>query len=189
MQERISIRIQPLQKLMFADVQRVLCGYSSSRKYAITRTETATGLTFELRLVSLDTPYVKAPEQVTPDMLARYEALLPKGYSFGAYDDARLVGLILAEPVRWNKSINVCEFHVLAAYQQKGIGKRLMQCIVDKANAAGERIIVCETQNTNVPAINVYHRLGFHIEAVDISYYSNSDFPEGEMAVFMKQRL
>ena len=31
--------------------------------------------------------------------------------------------------------------------------------------------------------------LGFRVEGVDISFYSNDDYPEGEIAVFMKRRL
>lgn len=49
--------------------------------------------------------------------------------------------------------------------------------------------MVCETQSTNGAAIEAYHRLGFRVEGVDISYYSNEDYPDGECAVFMKKRL
>jgi len=53
----------------------------------------------------------------------------------------------------------------------------------------GLRIIVWETQTTNVPAIRAARRLGFQLESIDISYYTNADYPAGEMAVFMKRRL
>jgi ribosomal protein S18 acetylase RimI-like enzyme len=64
-----------------------------------------------------------------------------------------------------------------------------METAVQKAKAAGLRTIVCETQNTNATAVNVYRRLGFSVEAIDISYYSNDDYPDGDVAVFMKRRL
>jgi len=64
-----------------------------------------------------------------------------------------------------------------------------MEAVAQKAKAAGLRAIVCETQNTNATAVNVYRRLGFAVEAVDISYYSNNDYPDGDVAVFMKWRL
>ena len=64
-----------------------------------------------------------------------------------------------------------------------------MECVAEKASRADFRTIVCETQNTNPTAINVYRKLGFRVEGVDISFYSNDDYPEGEMAVFMKRRL
>jgi len=184
-----NITIHALQSLTLADLHRVVSGYSSTGKYAITLSTHETTMSFELRLVALEKPYIKPPDPVDTDMLTRYTALLPKDYCFGAYDDDLLIGLIIAEPVPWNKSINVCEFHVCANYQNKKIGKQLMKCVSDKARDERFRIIVCETQNTNLPAIAVYQRLGFQLEGLDISYYSNTDFPDGEMAVFMKQRL
>lgn len=51
------------------------------------------------------------------------------------------------------------------------------------------RAVVCETQNTNVAAIRFYRRMGFDIEGVDLSYYSNQDCPDGEVALFLKKRL
>ena len=99
------------------------------------------------------------------------------------------MGFILGEPHDWNRSICVPEFHVAETYRQMGIGRKLMECVAQNSNRAGFRAIVCETQNTNVTAIEVYHKLGFRIEAIDISFYSNHDYPDGEMALFMKRRL
>ena len=50
-------------------------------------------------------------------------------------------------------------------------------------------LIVCETQNYNVPAIEFYRKVGFEIEGIDLSYYSNRDMTEGEVAIFMKRKL
>jgi hypothetical protein len=38
-----------------------------------------------------------------------------------------------------------------------------------------------------VPAIRFYHALGFTLDGVDISFYSNDDLARGEIAVFMKK--
>jgi ribosomal protein S18 acetylase RimI-like enzyme len=70
-----------------------------------------------------------------------------------------------------------------------GVGSQLMEQLAEKGKAAGLRIIVCETQTTNVPAIQFYHRVGFVMEGIDLSYYSNEDYSDGEIAVFMKRRL
>jgi ribosomal protein S18 acetylase RimI-like enzyme len=51
------------------------------------------------------------------------------------------------------------------------------------------RCLVCETQTTNVPSIQFYRSMGFHLEGLDLSYYTNEDQERGEMAVFMKKRL
>ncbi|MYE91002.1 GNAT family N-acetyltransferase, partial [Candidatus Poribacteria bacterium] len=81
------------------------------------------------------------------------------------------------------------EFHVAETHRKQNIGKRLMECVVEKASRAGLRIIVCETQNTNPTAISVYRKLGFRVEGIDISLYSNHDYPEGEIAIFMKRSI
>jgi len=64
-----------------------------------------------------------------------------------------------------------------------------MEALAEKARKAGLRTIVCETQTTNAPAIRFYRKLGFNIEGIDLSCYSNEDFPDGEIAIFMKRRL
>ena len=98
-------------------------------------------------------------------------------------------GMALAEPHVWNKSLWVHEFHVAASQRGRGVGRRLMDALVQEASCAGLRTIVCETQNTNAPAIHFYQRLGFRIEGVDLSYYSNDDHPDGEIALFMKRPI
>jgi ribosomal protein S18 acetylase RimI-like enzyme len=64
-----------------------------------------------------------------------------------------------------------------------------MEAVINQAKDSGLRIVSCETQNTNVPAIRFYQRMGFQIEALDLSLYTNHDFPEGEIAIWMKRKI
>jgi streptothricin acetyltransferase len=182
------IEIRSLRQLNSTDLTRVASGYCSDSKYVVRHTETEDGIRFDLQLVPLNKPYVKKWDD-DDDTLQRYQTVLNAGYSFGGYDGNLLVGLVVAEPHEWNRSLSVWEFHVAESYRNQGIGRRLMECVAEKGKRAGLRTIVCETQNTNVPAIRIYRKLGFRIEGIDISYYSNSDYPNGEIAVFMKRRL
>lgn len=174
--------------LKVSDLERIAAGYISHTKYAIRHTSTGEVVRFDVRLVPLDAPYVKKFEW-DAEIFERYTKILHAGYSFGAYDDGVLVGFIIGEPHAWNGSLWVWEFGVDEAYRKRGVGGRLMDSAAERARSAGLRRIVCEAQNTNVTAIAVYRRLGFEMEAVDISYYSNDDYPDGEMAIFMKRRL
>jgi len=61
--------------------------------------------------------------------------------------------------------------------------------LADKARVAGFRVLVLETQNTNVPAIRFYRKAGFEVEGIDLSYYSNTDITDGEIAIFMKRKI
>jgi streptothricin acetyltransferase len=181
------IEIRSLSALTLSDLKRVASGYWSDSKYVVRYVSAGNQVTFDLHLVNLGKPYVKKFEH-DDDTIQRYEVVLNDGFSFGAYDGNLLVGLVIGEPNEWNRSLWVWEFHVLEMYRNRKIGRQLMERIAEKAKGAGFRTIVCETQNTNVSAIKVYRKLGFELEGIDISYYSNNDYPDGEIAFFMKRR-
>lgn len=61
--------------------------------------------------------------------------------------------------------------------------------LASRAQAAGLRALAVETQNTNVAAIRFYRSVGFAIEGIDLSYYSNIDVEDGEVAIFLKRKL
>lgn len=181
--------IRRLTSLALADLKRVASGYSCDSKYLVNYADSQGHTSFELRLVALPTPFVKAYDHFDDESLERYGPALGSGFSCGAFEDDALVGLAIAEPDRWNRSVWVWEFHVAESYRRKGIGGRLMEYVALQAKREGLRSIVCETQNTNAIAIEAYRRLGFRVEGVDISHYSNDDYPDGEIAVFMKRRV
>jgi ribosomal protein S18 acetylase RimI-like enzyme len=182
------IEIRSLTALTLSNLERVASGYSSDSKYVVEYTSTEDQVRFDLQLVSPDRPYFKKFEH-DDDTIQRYERVLKDGFSFGAYDGNLLIGLVVGELQEWNHIVWVWEFHVLEAYRIMSIGKQLMERVAEKAKDEGFRAIVCETQNTNTVAIKVYRKLGFRLEGIDISYYSNDDYPDGEIAIFMKRRL
>jgi ribosomal protein S18 acetylase RimI-like enzyme len=178
-----------LTSLTSDDLRAIITGYVAQERYAVTWEETETGVRFGLERQPLAKPYVQTYDYLDAETLARYQGLLPLGYSLGAWIDEQWVGLAIAEPHRWNRSLWVYEFHVAQAHRGRGIGQALMEALAQRATAGGLRTIVCETQNTNAPAIHFYHKAGFRIEGIDLSYYSNQDFPDGEVAIFLKRRL
>lgn len=182
------IEISPLTKLERTDLERVASGYTSNGKYQVTYSDSEDQSSIRLQFVENQKPYVKKFDN-DAETLQLYTALLPNGFSFGAYDNDLLVGILLAEPREWNRSLWVWEFHVAETHRNQGIGKRLMERAVESAKGNHLRTIICETQNTNANAIHVYRKLGFRVEGIDISYYTNDDHPDGEVAVFMKRRL
>lgn len=183
------IDIRRLTTLTAADLKRVASGYTSNSKYTVKHTDSAEYAAIELALVQLEQPYVKAYDHFDDETVDRYRQALALGYSFGAFDGELLVGIVLAEAHAWNQSVWVWEFHVESSYQGQGIGRRLIEALAETAHTADLHTIVCETQNTNATAIQIYRQLGFRLEGVDISYYSNQDYPDGEIAVFMKRRV
>ena len=184
----VGFLILPLVEFSDADFARIVQGYTSPERYRVEREVGEAQTTLRLTLERLENPYRKDFHSDTEE-LARYRTFLADGFSFGAYVDENLVGLALAEPRWWHKSLWIWEFHVDPAYQGEGIGRRLMAAVADSAEQSGLRVLVCETQNTNVAAIRAYRHMGFEIEGLDLSYYTNHDIPDGETAIFMKRQL
>jgi ribosomal protein S18 acetylase RimI-like enzyme len=181
--------IRPLAQVNPDDLHRLVTGYTSNAKYQVSKSGSGQQFALALELVPLPQPYYKRYDHLDTETLERYRHVPAFGFSFGAYDVGQCVGIALAEPRHWNKSLWVWELHVAETHRRRGVGRRLVEALTEKARAVGLTRLVCETQNTNVAAIHFYQRVGFQIEAIDLSYYTNDDFPDGEIAVFMKKRL
>jgi ribosomal protein S18 acetylase RimI-like enzyme len=183
-----AISIQPLTEVEPEVLRSLIRGYTSNEKYKISKSETETRTTITLELEDLDQPYHKSwPSDV--EMEDNYKSVLQQGFSLGLYSNHNLVGLAIAEKREWNRTLWVWEFHIHPDYQGQGWGRKMMETLADLAIQTSCRVIVCETQNTNLPAIRFYRKLGFQIDAVDLSYYTNQDTTDFEVAVFMKRYI
>jgi ribosomal protein S18 acetylase RimI-like enzyme len=182
------IRITKLTQIDPNRLRALTAGYTSPAKYVVTKSETEQETTITLTLQPLDPPYVKRFGK-DEELENHYNEVLNQGLSLGAYDGSELIGIAIAEKRDWNRSMWVWDFHMDADYRGKGIGTKLMNTLAKNAKEAGLRVMVCETQNTNVPAINFYRKVGFEIDGLDLSYYTNKDVEEGEVAIFMKRKL
>lgn len=182
------VEIRPLQHLTRAQMDEVNQGYTSQSRYAVQKTESHERTIITAELEDLDQPYRKRWYSDDEEM-RRYQDVAALGYSLGAYNGQKLVGLALSEPRFWNKQLWVWEFHITPDYRGQGLGRRLMDSLSELAGQKGFRALVCETQNYNVPAIQFYRKLGFEIDSIDLSYYTNTDMTSGEVAFFMKRKL
>lgn len=169
-------------------LERLIAGYTTTEAYRVVRDETADVIHFELRLTPLKQPFAKR-YPLDEVGVEHYQKLVVAGHAFGAFAGEVCVGIALCEPQRWNHSLIVQEFHIAPDAQRQGIGRALMAAVEAHARAEGMRGIVCETQNTNVGAIRFYCALGFTVDGVDISLYSNDDLERGEVALFLKKRI
>jgi ribosomal protein S18 acetylase RimI-like enzyme len=167
----------------------LITGYTSTARYEVSKVESPEYTRIELQLIQLEQPFVKRYTHLDAATVQRYQDIAALGSSFGAFADERCVGIALAEPQTWNRSLLVHEFHVAAEFQSQGLGRLLMEAIVEHTRALGMRGIVCETQTTNVPAIGFYRAMGFTLDGIDLSLYTNHDRESGEVAVFMKSAL
>jgi streptothricin acetyltransferase len=181
------IEIHLLRDLQAEELNRLTGPILCRDTYRVVWSDTDLSTGFTLELVPLETPHQHNYGHMDEDYIHQY--LRPANFSFGAYEGDRLVGVLIAEQRDWNHSLWVWEFHVAPDRQGQGIGRQLMDHAAGQAREAGLHTIVCETQNRNSNAIKIYRRLGFQLEGIDISYYTNTDYPDHDVAVFMKRRL
>jgi streptothricin acetyltransferase len=184
----MTIKFRTLERLSIPDLKRISGGYTTTQKYAVSKVETHEQTTITLELIELAEPYHKDfPYQA--ELLGYYRSAIKRGLSLGAYDDEALIGIAIADRQDWNRTMLLWEFHIAPDHQGRGIGRAMMERLAVNCKAAGMRIITVETSNINVPAIQFYRRVGFNIEAIDLTFYSNDDLAHGDVAVFMKRKL
>jgi ribosomal protein S18 acetylase RimI-like enzyme len=183
------LTIQPITHIDQSVLQRLIIGYETDEVYRVRKSETDAVTTFDVSLISLPQRFVKRygpPDSATAQ---RYADIAQAGHSFAAYDGDECIALAICEVQSWNASLMIWEFHVAPSHQGQGIGRRLMETVAEHARSQHLRVLVCETQSTNVPAIRFYRALGFVLDGIDLSLYSNQDYPDGEIAIFMKRYL
>ena len=186
--DSLDVEIRELRSITRQNFVDMGNGYTSIAKYAVRRTETV-GLTIiEIELVPLEKPYVRVWPCSQQD-IERMSNLLNHGMSLGAFEGDRLVGVAIAGPRKWNNTLWVDTIQVDANYRNRGIGSQLCRRIESIARCNGFRIIGLEAQNTNAPAVAFYTKMGFILDGLDVSFYSNNESLGDEIAFFMKKRL
>ena len=181
--------IRPLTDIDAQLLERLITSYVATEAYQVVRDETPDAIRFELRLTTRARPFVKHTVPLDPPTIQRYRDLAAVGHAFGAFAGETCVGIALSEPQQWNSSLYVHAFSIAPDVHRQGIGHALMAALEAHARNEGMRCIFCETQTTNVAAIRFYRALGFTVDGVDVSLYSNDDMERGEMAVFLKKRI
>ena len=109
---------------------------------------------------------------------------------WGAFDGDRLVGIVEGSMETWNNRFrisNICIFE--ESDRRGGLGKRLMDTIIDHAKSCGARMAVLETQTCNEKAICFYKKMGFQIIGFDMYSYTNSDPEKCEVRLEMGRFL
>ncbi|APA82175.1 GNAT family N-acetyltransferase [Francisella tularensis] len=90
-------------------------------------------------------------------------------YFFVAKIQGSLAGYILC--FEYKKTIRVYSLAVSKNYQGQGIGKKLLEYILNNT----DKNISLEVNTNNLIAISLYQKLGFEINKQINNYYENSD--------------
>ncbi len=163
-------------------------GYVAEAIFAITKVVSEDHIALKAFFQPTLLEYIKVFESKSEEENL-YSDIIMKRYSYGAYLDDELVGVVIVDPRRWNESLFIAEIEVSDKYRGEGIGKKLLEKVEEKAIQGGFRAIGLETQNTNVPAIRFFQNSGYEIAGIDTSLYSNMDLENEEVALFMRKHL
>ena len=181
------IEIRPLRDIQAEALNQLTGPYTCSETYRVRWEDGKSSTVFTLERIPLAQPFVGRYDHIDDAWAATY--LRPSDYVFGAYDGEELVGALIAETRVWNKTLWVHEFHVAAERRRQGIGRMLMEHAAAQAEAdraARDRLRDAEPERQCDPGLP---RARFPPGGINISYYTNADYPDRGIAVFMKRRL
>ena len=93
-------------------------------------------------------------------------------YSVVMHKNSDILGFAIYSPI-------IPESHLLniaidPVHQGKGLGDKLLQQIILQNRTIGVKTISLEVRVSNLPAINLYEKRGFHKDAIRPNYYSGS---------------
>ena len=102
---------------------------------------------------------------------------------FGAYLDGTLAGIVEGSPESWNRRFRVSNLLVFPPFRRMGLGRMLLEHMVEVGRKQGARMAVLETQTCNTGAIDLYQSCGFQLIGFDLYAYSNEDPENNEVRV------
>jgi GNAT superfamily N-acetyltransferase len=105
-------------------------------------------------------------------------------FSAVAEVDRVIVGLTTTKYENWNNRVILTGIYVLPSSKSKGIGKALIDAILNYAKTTPARCLWLETQNVNFPAIAFYTKLGFQFCGFDTTLYSDTETSSNEVAFY-----
>ena len=96
-------------------------------------------------------------------------------------DSGTILGYVEFATEEWNNRLRMTQLLVLPEYRGTGAGKFLVNFVKQTARERDYRILVLETQNYNIPAIDFYLSQGFVFCGGNTYFYSNSDVEDDEV--------
>ncbi len=106
-----------------------------------------------------------------------------------AEDNGTLIGIAAVKIEARNRRAVLWHFYIAPRYRGRGIGRILMDNVIEAAQACEARCLWLETQNINYGAIQFYQRMGFQWCGLDTSLYDRQGNTAEEIALFFVHYL
>ncbi len=176
MKERI---IQKLDKETWKGT-RLPVSYTSDYYYDICVQKTAEGFHIPVCKKQFEAPFTHLPEDGNfPDKL--YEDWWEEARAFGIVEEGKLLAAIEICPEEWSNRLIITELFVGEEIRGQGYGKKLIDLAKTIAVQNQFRVLMLETQSSNVNAVDFYLHEGFTLIGFDSCCYTNTDIERREV--------
>ena len=158
--------------------------YTSTQGYALEVQQTKEGFFVPIVKKDLEKPFTHVPEDGDyPDRL--YEDWWEKAEAYGIVEDGKLLAAIELCPEEWSNRLLITELFVGEKLRKQGYGRKLIELAKNKAREGKYRVLMLETQTSNVNAVDFYLHMGFTLIGLDTCCYTNEDIARGEVRLNM----
>ncbi len=154
--------------------------YTSDHYYDICIQKTAEGFNIPIEKKRFDVPFTHLPEDGNyPDKL--YEDWWEGARAFGIAEEGKLLAAIEVCPEEWSNRLLITELFVGEEIRGQGYGKKLIDLAKMITVQNHYRVLMLETQSSNVNAVDFYLHEGFTLIGFDSCCYTNSDIEHKEV--------
>jgi ribosomal protein S18 acetylase RimI-like enzyme len=112
----------------------------------------------------------------------------PWSHGFVAEDGGACIGFAAAGLEPWNRRLVLWHLYVQPSARGRGVGRQLVERVVELARELGARHLWLETSNLNGPGVAAYRALGFTLTGIDVTLYDGTP-AEGEVALFFSKPI
>ncbi len=154
--------------------------YTSDAYYDIRIEKTPDGFHIPIRKERFEVPFLHLPENSDyPDRL--YEDWWEGARAFGIVEEGKLLAAIEVCPEEWSNRLLITELFVGEVIRGQGYGKKLIDLAKAIAVQNNYRVLMLETQSSNVNAVDFYLHEGFTLIGFDSCCYTNKDVERKEV--------
>ena len=102
--------------------------------------------------------------------------------------DGRCVGFAAVGFQPWNRRLTLWHLYVDAAARGQGVGRALVERVLNLGRDLGARHLWLETSNLNAPGVAAYAALGSRLTGIDRTLYDGTP-AAGETALFFSKPI
>ncbi len=154
--------------------------YTSNSYYDLCIQKASDGFDISIHKKRFEKPFTHLSEDGEyPDRL--YEDWWEKARAFGIVEDGNLLAAIEVCPEEWSNRLLITELFVDTEIRGQGYGKKLIELAKTIAVENHYRVLMLETQSSNVNAVDFYLHEGFTLIGFDTCCYTNRDIERKEV--------